>query len=163
MTPPAIFSDGRRRLILAVLCLSVLLVVVANMALNVALPTLGRQLHASATALQWVVDSYVLCFAGLLLPAGAAADRFGRKRCLQAGLAVFAVAAALGAFAGSAAGLIAARAVMGAGAALVMSATLAILAAVFPPGRRPAAIAVWAESAVDPHDCASALGSGAMM
>jgi EmrB/QacA subfamily drug resistance transporter len=137
-------QHSRRRLILAVLCLSVVLVVMANMALNVALPALGRHLQANGTALQWVVDSYVLCFAGLLLPAGAAGDRLGRKGCLQAGLTVFAVASALGAFAGSTGELITARAVMGAGAALVMPSTLALLAAVFPPAERPAAIAVWA-------------------
>ena len=141
------FTPRRRWIILAVLCLSVLLTVVANMALNVALPTLGRQLHASATSLQWLVDIYVLCFAGLLLPGGAAGDRLGRKGCLQAGLVVFAVAAGLGAYAGSTGELLAARAVMGAAAALVMPGTLSILAAVFPPAQRPAAIAIWASVA----------------
>jgi MFS transporter, DHA2 family, integral membrane protein len=132
---------------LAVLCLSVLLTVVANMALNVALPTLSRSLHASGTGLQWVVDIYVLCFAGLLLPGGAAGDRLGRKGCLQAGLAAFAVAAAAGAFSDNIGEVLAARAVMGCAAALVMPGTLSILAAVFPPAQRPAAIAVWASVA----------------
>ena len=140
-------SARRRWVILAVLCLSVLLTVVGNMALNVALPTLGRQLHASATSLQWVVDSYVLCFAGLLLPGGAVGDRFGRKGCLQIGLAVYAIAAGLGAFAAGTGELMAARAVMGCAAALIMPGTLSILAAVFPPAQRPAAIAVWASVA----------------
>jgi MFS transporter, DHA2 family, multidrug resistance protein len=106
-------SPRRRWVILAVLCLSVVLTVVGNMALNIALPTLGRDLHASATSLQWVVDIYVLCFAGLLLPGGAVGDRFGRKGCLQIGLAVYALAAALGAFAPGTGELMAARAVLG--------------------------------------------------
>ncbi|HEX4787979.1 MAG TPA: hypothetical protein VH372_05920 [Actinospica sp.] len=75
-TPSLEFSYRRRHLVLAVLCLSVLLVVMSNMALNVALPTLGRQLHAGVTSLALVVDVYVLRFAGLLLPAGAIGDRY---------------------------------------------------------------------------------------
>ena len=146
-TPTIEQSYRRRWLVLAVLCLSVLLVVVSNMALNVALPTLGRTLHAGTTSLAWIVDAYVLCFAGLLLPAGALGDRFGRKGILQCGLVVFAAAAALGAFSTSPGQLVAARAVMGAGAALVMPGTLSILATVFPPRERPAAIAIWASVA----------------
>src|SRR6202034_3808551 len=95
-TPSIEQSYRRRWLVLAVLCLSVLLVVVSNMALNVALPTLGRTLHAGTTSLAWIVDAYVLCFAGLLLPAGALGDRFGRKGTLQSGLVVFIIAASLG-------------------------------------------------------------------
>jgi MFS family permease len=78
-TPSIETSYGRRWLVLAVLCLSVLLVVVSNMALNVALPTLGRELHASTTSLAWIVDIYVLCFAGLLLPAGRSATALAAK------------------------------------------------------------------------------------
>jgi EmrB/QacA subfamily drug resistance transporter len=146
-TPSIEISYQRRWLVLATLCLSVLLTVTANMALNVALPTLGQTLHASTTSLAWVVDIYVLCFAGLLLPAGALGDRFGRKGALQCGLTVFAVAAALGSLADSTWQLILARAVMGIGAALVMPGTLSILAAVFPPAERPKAIAIWASVA----------------
>src|ERR1700677_3828490 len=99
MPTPSIETSYRRRwLVLAVLCLSILLVVVSNMALNVALPTLGRELHASTTSLAWIVDIYVLCFAGLLLPAGAISDHFGRKGALQTGLLVFIIAASLAAF-----------------------------------------------------------------
>lgn len=137
-------SYRRRRLVLAVLCLSVLLTVVSNMALNVALPTLGRQLHAGPASLAWVVDAYVLCFAGLLLPAGALGDRFGRKGALQCGLALYVAAAVCGAFSTRIGELIAARAVMGIGAAFVMPGTLSLLATVFPPAQRPKAIAVWA-------------------
>jgi EmrB/QacA subfamily drug resistance transporter len=148
MPLPTIEVSYRRRwLVLAVLCLSVLLVVVSNMALNVALPTLARELHAGASALAWVVDTYVLCFAGLLLPAGAIGDRFGRKGTLQCGLAVFVAAATAGAFATAPWQLILARGVMGAGAALVMPGSLSILATVFPPAERPKAIAIWASVA----------------
>jgi EmrB/QacA subfamily drug resistance transporter len=155
-------SPRRRWLILAVLCLSVVLTVVGNMALNVALPTLGRDLRASATSLQWVVDIYVLCFAGLLLPGGAVGDRFGRKGCLQIGLAVYAVAAAMGAFAPGTGELLAARAVMGCAAALIMPGTLSILATVFPPAQRPTAIAIWA-SVAGASVAASITWSGLML
>jgi EmrB/QacA subfamily drug resistance transporter len=145
---PTIEASSRRRWgVLAVLCLSVLLLVVSNMALNVALPTLGRQLHAGASSLAWVVDAYVLCFAGLLLPAGHLGDRFGRKGVMQCGLVLFMVAAGLGAFSITSGELIATRAVMGVGAALVMPATLSILATVFAPAERPKAIAIWASVA----------------
>jgi len=145
-----------------VLCLSVVLTVVGNMALNVALPTLGRQLHAGATSLQWVVDIYVLCFAGLLLPGGAIGDRFGRKGCLQIGLAVYTIAAGLGAFAPGTGELLAARAVMGCAAALIMPGTLSILATVFPPAQRPTAIGVWA-SVAGASVAASITWSGLML
>lgn len=148
MPPPTIeASYRRRRLVLAVLCLSVLLTVVSNMALNVALPTLGRQLHAGVSSLAWVVDTYVLCFAGLLLPAGAIGDRLGRKGALQCGLVVYLAAAVGGALSTHIWELIATRAVMGIGAALVMPGTLSILATVFPPAERPKAIAIWASVA----------------
>jgi EmrB/QacA subfamily drug resistance transporter len=148
MSTPTVEASYRRKwLVLAVLCLSILLVVVSNMALNVALPTLGRSLHASSTSLAWIVDIYVLCFAGLLLPAGAAGDRFGRKGTLQAGLVIFMTAALLGSFSTATWQLIVARAVMGVGAALVMPGTLSILATVFPPAERGKAIAIWASVA----------------
>ncbi len=120
------------------------MVVVGNTALNVALPTLVRELHASETQLQWITDSYSLVFAGLLLPAGALGDRFGRKGALQLGLSVVGIGCLLSTFATSADQLIATRALMGAGAAFVMPATLSILANVFPPAERPRAIAIWA-------------------
>jgi EmrB/QacA subfamily drug resistance transporter len=134
----------RRWAILLVLCLSLVMVVVGNTALNVALPTLVRELHASETQLQWITDSYSLVFAGLLLPAGALGDRFGRKGALQLGLSVVGIGCLLSTFANSADQLIATRALMGAGAAFVMPATLSILANVFPPAERPRAIGIWA-------------------
>ncbi|MDP9074893.1 MAG: MFS transporter [Actinomycetota bacterium] len=134
----------RRWWTLGVLCLSLVMIVVANASLNVALPTLVRDLHASSSALQWIVDGYSLVFAGLLLTAGALGDRYGRRLALNVGLVVFGAASGLAAIAGSSGQLIAARAVMGIGAALVMPATLSVLAHVFPPEERRRAIAIWA-------------------
>ena len=81
---------ARRWYTLGVLCLSLLVIVVDTTIVNVALPTFARDLHASSSGLQWIVDAYTLTFAALLLLAGAIADRFGRQRALAAGLAVFA-------------------------------------------------------------------------
>jgi EmrB/QacA subfamily drug resistance transporter len=129
---------------LAVLCLSLVMVVLGNTVLNVALPTLVRELDATSTQLQWMVDSYALVFAGLLLTAGALGDRFGRKGALIFGLVIFGGASAASTLASSSNHVIATRAVMGLGAALVMPATLSILASVFPPEQRGRAIAIWA-------------------
>src|SRR5450755_3317363 len=133
----------RRRRILLVLCLSLLIVVIDNTILNTALPTLARVLHAGTSSLQWITDAYTLCFAALLIPAGALGDRFGRRRSLVAGLAVFALGSTLAAFASGTGLLIGARVVMGLGATFVMPATLSILNAVFPPRERAQAIAAW--------------------
>ena len=133
----------RRRRILLVLCLSLLIVVIDNTILNTALPTLARVLHAGTSSLQWITDAYTLCFAALLIPAGALGDRFGRRRSLIAGLTVFALGSAAAAFAAGTGELIGARVVMGLGATFVMPATLSILNAVFPPKERAQAIAAW--------------------
>ncbi|HTW05017.1 MAG TPA: MFS transporter, partial [Streptosporangiaceae bacterium] len=133
----------RRRRILLVLCLSLLVVVIDNTILNTALPTLARVLNAGTSSLQWITDAYTLCFAALLIPAGALGDRFGRRRSLVGGLIVFALGSLAAAFAPGTGLLIAARVVMGFGAAFVMPATLSILNAVFPPRERPQAIAAW--------------------
>ena len=161
-SPSLQISYRRRWFVLAVLCLSVLLVVVSNMALNVALPTIGRQLHSGASALAWIVDVYVLCFAGLLLPAGAIGDRFGCKGALQCGLVIFITASTLGAFSTAAWQLIVARAVMGIGAAFVMPGTLSILTTVFPPAERSKAIGIWA-SVAGGSVAISIIWSGAML
>ena len=134
----------RRWLTLGVLCLSLVAVILANTTLNVALPTLQRDLGASSTSLQWIVDAYALVFAGLLLTAGALGDRFGRKGALIVGLIIFGSASAVSSLAGSAGQLIVTRAIMGIGAALVMPATLSILTTVFPPHERGKAIGIWA-------------------
>jgi len=133
----------RRRQILLVLCLSLLVVVIDNTILNTALPTLARVLHAGTSSLQWITDAYTLCFAALLIPAGALGDRYGRRLSLLGGLTVFALGSTAAAFATGTGMLIGARVVMGLGAAFVMPATLSILNAVFPPKERPQAIAAW--------------------
>ena len=112
--------------------------------LNVALPSIQRELNASGSDLQWIVDSYVLVFAGLLLPFGALGDRWGRKRVLLAGMALFGVLSALAAFSTSPTQIIVYRAGMGVAAALVMPATLSIATVIFPRAERPKAVAIWA-------------------
>ena len=140
--------DPRRWWVLGVLCFSLLLIVVDNTIVNVALPTLQRELDASTSQLQWIVDSYILVFAGLLLTGGTLGDKFGRKGALFIGLGIMGGASALSAMADSAGQLIATRAVMGVGAALVMPATLSILTNVFEdPVERGRAIAIWAGTA----------------
>jgi len=136
--------QARRWATLGVLCLSLLVVVVDNTIVNVALPTLVRDLHASTSSLQWVVDAYTLAMAGLLLTLGSLGDRLGRHRTLAGGLVIFGVGSALAATAGSAGQLIACRVLMGVGAAAIMPATLSILTNVFTvPAERARAIALW--------------------
>jgi EmrB/QacA subfamily drug resistance transporter len=134
----------KRWWILGVLCLSLLVIGLDNTILNVALPTLVRKLHATNSQLQWMVDSYTLVFAGLLLTMGSLGDRFGRRYSLAAGLAVFGIGSVLSSFAGSANVLIGTRALMGVGGALIMPSTLSILTNVFPPNERGRAIGIWA-------------------
>jgi EmrB/QacA subfamily drug resistance transporter len=121
-----------------------MVVVVDNTIVNVALPTLVRQLHASTSSLQWVVDAYTLAMAGLLLTLGSLGDRIGRHRTLAGGLAVFGIGSVLAAMSGSASELIGFRVLMGIGAAAIMPATLSILTNVFTePDERAKAIAMW--------------------
>ncbi len=134
----------RRWIALGILCLSLLLAVVDNTIVNVALPTLNRELGAGTTDLQWIVDAYTLVFSALLLTMGHFGDRFGRKRMLQLGLVLFAATSGLAAFATTSGQLIGARALMGIGAALIFPATLAILVNIFTdPKERAAAIGIW--------------------
>jgi MFS family permease len=120
-----------RALVLGTLCLAAFLISVDTTIVNVALPTLVRRLHATTSDLQWIVDAYSLAFAALILAAGSFSDRVGRKGTRLAGLGVFAVASAAGALCEGAGQLIAARAVMGIGAALIFPSTLSLLANVF--------------------------------
>lgn len=138
---------ARRWWTLGVLCLSTLIIGFDTTILNVALPTLVRSLAATAGQLQWIVDAYTLVFAGLLLTTGSLGDRFGRRLLLLLGLAVFALGSLLGSVADSAAHLIAVRALMGLGGALIMPSTLAVMTAVFPREERARAIAVWSAMA----------------
>jgi EmrB/QacA subfamily drug resistance transporter len=135
---------ARRWKTLAVLSLSLLIIGLDNTILNVALPSLQEHFDASSSTLQWIVDSYLLVFAGLLLTMGTLGDRFGRKLALQAGLAIFGGASLAVLVVDSADGLIAVRAVMGIGGALIMPATLSILTNVFPREERAKAIGIWA-------------------
>jgi len=139
------WPDGhpRRRVILLVMCLSLLVVVIDNTILNTALPTMARTLPAGTSALQWITDAYSLCLAALLIPFGALGDRFGRRRFLLGGLVLFGLASLAAAMATNADMLIFDRVLMGAGAACVMPATLSILNAVFSVPERPQAIAAW--------------------
>jgi EmrB/QacA subfamily drug resistance transporter len=133
-----------RRKILVMMCFALATVVSAVSSLNVALPDLARDTGASPTELQWIVDAYALVFAGLLLPAGALGDRLGRRRVLLAGLGIFGIAAAVATTVDEPSTLIAVRAVMGLGAALIMPTTLSIITANFPPGERDRAVGAWA-------------------
>jgi EmrB/QacA subfamily drug resistance transporter len=135
---------ARRWWVLLVLCLSLVIITLDNTILNVALPTLQRELHASNSQLQWMVDSYTLVFAGLLLSAGSLGDRFGRKGALQLGLAVFALGSLASALATTPEMLIITRAFMGIGGAFIMPGTLSILTNTFPDEERGRAIGVWA-------------------
>ena len=134
----------RRWWILGVLCLSLLVIGLDNTILNVALPTLARDLGATNSQLQWMVDAYILVFAGLLLTTGSLSDRYGRRRALALGLVIFGVGSTLSAFSGSSSVLIASRALMGIGGALIMPSTLSILTNVFPADERGRAIGIWA-------------------
>jgi EmrB/QacA subfamily drug resistance transporter len=147
-SPPVATHDhahDRRWFTLAVLCMSLLIIVMDNTILNVAIPSLIRNLGATNTDLQWIVDSYTLVFAGLLLTAGSLGDRYGRKLALRIGLIVFATGSILSALAQSPHQLIATRAFMGIGGALIMPSTLSIITNVFrDPRERGRAIAIWA-------------------
>ncbi|WP_079143988.1 MFS transporter, partial [Streptomyces luteocolor] len=135
--------DPRRWLILVVLCLSTLVLVVDNMVLTVSVPPIAEDLGADAQDIQWIIDSYILVFAGLLLTAGSLSDRLGRRRVMIVGLAVFGAASLLATVAQNPEQLIAGRVLMGVGGALVMPSTLSILITVFDDGERRKAISAW--------------------
>jgi len=140
---PPLATRTRTGPILAVVSLALMTVVSAVSGLNVALPDLARETGASQTEITWIVDSYTVVFAGLLLFAGALGDRFGRRGLLVAGLTVFGVAAGLGMTTSDPELLIVLRALMGVGAAAIMPTTLSVITTSFPPEERPKAIGVW--------------------
>jgi EmrB/QacA subfamily drug resistance transporter len=152
ITPPARATTPTRTVggsrphgrILLVVCLALATVVSAVASLNVALPEIARETHATQTQLSWIIDAYALVFAALLLPAGALGDRYGRRRALVAGLAIFGGASLAAMTVTDASALVALRALLGVGAALVMPATLSTITATFPAERRAQAISVWA-------------------
>jgi EmrB/QacA subfamily drug resistance transporter len=134
----------RKPLVLATLLLAAFVINVETTIVNVALPTLVRQLHATNTELQWIVDAFNLLFAASVLAFGSLSDRFGRKGMLLAGLAVFGLASLAAGLAGTPGQLIAARALMGVGAAMAFPSTLSLLTNVFTERReRALAIGLW--------------------
>ncbi len=136
-------SAARLRLLLIALCVALALVVAGNSALAIALPDIAADLEATQSDLTWIIDAYALAFAALLLPAGIAADRFGRRTTLTVGLVVFAIANVASAFAADPETFIAWRAIAGAGAAAVFPVTLSALVDAYPAERRAFAVAVW--------------------
>ncbi|MEV4335983.1 MFS transporter [Streptomyces sp. NPDC049590] len=138
---------ARRWWALLVLCLSLLIIVMANTALTVAAPDMTKDLGLSSADLQWVIDGYTVPYAALMLLLGAIGDKYSRRGALVLGLVVFGGGAVFGYLADSAATVIAARAVMGVGAALIMPATLSLLAATFPRAERAKAITLWTATA----------------
>ena len=151
----------RRWWTLAVVSVTVLLATIDETILNVAIPSLQRDLGASASSLQWMVNSYLVVFGGLLLTMGGVGVRFGRARMLRYGLAVFALSSLGVALAQSPAQLIGARAIMGIGGAMMMPATLAVIVNVFEEKEKPKAIAIWAMMAGIGVALGPMLGGGA--
>jgi EmrB/QacA subfamily drug resistance transporter len=143
--PPfaSLTETKRRGAVLRVMCLALMMVVASVASLNVALPEIARDTGATQTQLQWIVDAYAIVFAALLLPAGAIGDRFGRKRLLTIGLALFGATSFAALFVQSPGPLIALRAALGVAAALIMPVTLSVITTVFPPEERGKAVGTW--------------------
>jgi EmrB/QacA subfamily drug resistance transporter len=138
-------DDAREKVIvLFTMCFALGMAMLDNTVVNVALPAISRDLHAGVSELQWIVDGYVLVFASMLLTGGILGDRYGRKRMFLAGLTIFTAASFLCGISQSTTQLIAFRAIQGAGAALLMPGTLAIITVTFPPHERAKAIGLWA-------------------
>ncbi|WP_159769741.1 MFS transporter [Streptomyces sp. HM190] len=140
---PSVQEHPQRWLILGVICLAQLTVLLDNTVLNVAIPSLTEELGAATSDIQWMINAYSLVQSGLLLTAGSAADRYGRKKMLLAGLALFGIGSLAAGLAQSTQQLIAARAGMGVGGALLVTTTLAVAMQIFPPDEQPKAIGVW--------------------
>ncbi|MFI1292952.1 MFS transporter [Streptomyces sp. NPDC020792] len=142
-SPQAAQGHPQRWLILGVICLAQLTVLLDNTVLNVAIPSLTRELRAATSDIQWMINAYSLVQSGLLLTAGSAADRYGRKKMLVAGLVLFGIGSLAAALADSTGQLIAARAGMGVGGALLLTTTLAVAMQIFAPAEHPKAIGIW--------------------
>src|SRR5580693_3129931 len=141
---PPVFRD-RSTAALVVICLSVFVISVDATIVNVALPTLSRELAADTAQLQWIVDAYTLVMAGLMLSAGSLGDHYGRRGCLSLGLVLFAITSGVAAQVNSVDALIAARAAMGVGAAVIFPTTLGLITNIFiDPVLRAKAIGLWA-------------------
>ncbi|MEH0634808.1 MULTISPECIES: MFS transporter [Streptomyces] len=145
-TPTASGTRGhpQRWLILGVICLAQLTVLLDNTVLNVAIPSLTEELDAATSDIQWMINAYSLVQSGLLLTAGSAADRYGRKKMLITGLVLFGIGSLVAGLAQSTGQLVAARAGMGVGGALLLTTTLAVAMQIFAPEEQPRAIGIWA-------------------
>lgn len=137
-------ATAQRWLVLMVMSLATFIIFLDNTVINTALPSIARDLNAPTSALQWLVDAYTLPLAGLLLLGGSVGDRYGRHRCLTAGLTAFTLAAVGAALSSNFETLILMRGLQGVGAALILPATLSTIIAVFPRKERAKAIGVWA-------------------
>lgn len=136
--------DARRlRMTLIAVCTALMAVVASVSGLNVAQPDLAVEFGASQSTVLWIINVYTLGLAALLLPLGAIGDRLGRKPMLIAGLIVFGIASVVAGLAPTAEVMLAARVVSGAGAAMIMPITLAVITSTFPEGERSRAIGVW--------------------
>lgn len=140
---PASQGHPQRWLILGVICLAQLTVLLDNTILNVAIPTLTTEMDAATSDIQWMINAYSLVQSGLLLTAGSAADRYGRKKMLITGLALFGIGSLVAGLAETTGQLIAARAGMGVGGALLLTTTLAVAMQIFAPEEHPKAIGIW--------------------
>src|SRR3954451_12989299 len=143
LNPPAATAAGSKS-VLAVTCIALATVVAAVASLNVGIPSIARDTHARQTQLSWMVDAYSLVFAALLLPAGALGDRYGRRKALIAGLAIFGAGSVSAMAVADPNWLIAMRVVLGIGAALVMPATLSTITSTSPEAQRAKAVGTWA-------------------
>ncbi len=141
---PTTHQKAPSRAVLPVVMLALATVVAAVASLNVAIPSIARDTHATQTQLSWIIDAYALVFAALLLPGGAIGDRYGRRRALLAGLAIFGAGSAAAMFVDGPGWLIAMRAILGLGAALVMPATLSTITSTFPAEQKAKAVGAWA-------------------
>ncbi|MGH2759183.1 MAG: MFS transporter, partial [Actinomycetota bacterium] len=142
---PLFSGDSRRKVfILLTMCFALFMAMLDNTVVNVALPTISRDLGAGVSGLQWTVDGYVLAFATLLLTGGILGDKYGRKRMFMSGLVIFTLASLLSGLSQTTGQLIGSRALQGVGAALLMPGTLSILTVTFPPSERAKAIGIWA-------------------
>ncbi|MWA01088.1 DHA2 family efflux MFS transporter permease subunit [Actinomadura sp. LD22] len=137
-------TPRRRMLVLAICCMSLLIVSLDNTILNVALPTLRREFHSSVSGLQWTIDAYLIVLASLLILAGSTADRIGRRRVFQTGLALFVLGSVLCSLAPSLGWLVAARVVQAVGGSMLNPVAMSIITNVFTePRERARAIGVW--------------------
>src|SRR4051794_5718174 len=141
-------DDNVKWFTLGAACFGLFMAILDNLVVNVALPTISRDLDARATQLQWIVSAYTLVFASLQITAGGLGDRFGRKKWFLIGLAIFTSTSVLAALSPNVEVLIASRALQGVGAAFIMPLSLSLISAAFPPEERSKAIGIWAAISV---------------